>query len=53
MEREKIAAMLADQEANMKRLQETALKVQGAIAVLREQLRQIDEAEGQEATDGE
>ena len=55
MDRAQIEAMIAEQEANMKRLQETALRVQGALSVLREQLAKIDaaEAESQEAPDGE
>ena len=55
MDREQIEAMVAEQEANMKRLQETALRVQGALSILREQLARIDAgaAEAQEAPDGE
>ena len=56
MTREQIEAMLAEQDANLKRLQDTAQQVVGARAVLREILRRMDEAEAQaaeETSDGE
>ena len=53
MDRAQIEAMVAEQEQNMKQLQESALRVQGALIVLRLQLKQIDEAEAKEAADGE
>ena len=49
MDREKIEAMVAEQERNMKQLQESALRVQGALIVLRLQLKRIDEAEAKAA----
>jgi hypothetical protein len=55
MDRTQIEAMVAEQVAKLDKLKEAAIAIQGAIAVLREQLRRIDEAEAkaQEASDGE
>ena len=55
MDRAQIEAMIAEQVAKLEKLKEAAIAIQGAVAILREQLRRIDAAEAtaQEAPDGE
>lgn len=50
MDRAQIEGMLAEQEAKLGRLKDAALLTQGAMAILREQLRQIDAAEAARVT---
>lgn len=53
MDRDAIEQMLTEHQTQLGQVQAAALRIQGAITVLREQLRQIDEAEAEsEADDG-
>lgn len=53
MEKAAIQQMLKEHEAELGRMQAAMLRIQGAIACLREQLRMIDEAKAEsEADDG-
>lgn len=50
MDRETLEQMLAQHQAELGRVQASMLRMQGAIALLKEMIRQIDDAE--EADDG-
>jgi len=45
MDRAQIEAMIAEQVAKLEKLKDGAIAIQGAVAILREQLRRIDAAE--------